>query len=284
MPSPSPRLVRAFVVILLLAISVSGCSRFKRKQSNENEGVPVTELYDKAHTAMRRGNWANALTAFRRLVAQYPYGEYTEQALIEIAYAQFKMGNNEEAISSIDRFLRTYPTHRHTAYMYYLRGLVNSNRDTVFLQKVWNLDASRRDLATPTQAYSDFNIVTSRFPNSRYATDAATRMRELRDMFARHDVEVALYYLRRGAWIAAAERARYVLETWPQNSFQYDAVAILAASYTRLGNTTLATDAERVLRQNQPEHAYFAGRWPRYPWTIRKLNPFAGEKSALDRH
>jgi len=284
MTSPSPHLVRALVVILLLALSVSGCSRFKRKQNNENEGIPVAELYDKAHTAMRRGNWANALTAFRRLVAQYPYGEYTEQALIESAYAQFKMGNNEEAIASIDRFLRTYPTHRHTAYMYYLRGLVNSNRDTVFLQKVWNLDASRRDLSTPTQAYSDLNIVSSRFPNSRYASDAAMRMRELRDMFARHDIEVALYYLRRGAWIAASERATYVLETWPQNSFQYDAVAILAASYTRLGNTALATDAERVLRQNQPDHAYFAGRWPRYPWTIRKLNPFAGEKSALDRH
>jgi len=282
MTSRSSHLVRALVVVLLITISVSGCSR-KRKQNNENEGIPVTELYDKGHTAMRRGNWANALTAFRRLVAQYPYGEYTEQALIESAYAQFKMGNNEEAISSIDRFLRTYPTHRQTAYMYYLRGLVNSNRDTVFLQRVWNLDASRRDLATPTQAYSDFNIVTNRFPNSRYAADAAIRMAELRDMFARHDIEVALYYLRRGAWIAASERARYVLETYPQNSFQYDAVAILAASYTRLGNATLASDAERVLRQNAPQHAYFAGRWPRYPWTIRKLNPFAGEKSALDK-
>jgi len=282
MTSRFPRRTFAIVTVLLIAISVTGCSRSKRKNNTENEGVPVAELYERGHTAMRRGNWANALPAFRRLVAQYPYGDYTEQALIESAYAQFKMGNNEEAISSIDRFLRTYPTHRHTAYMYYLRGLVNSNRDTVFLQKVWNLDASRRDLATPTQAYSDFNIVTGRFPNSRYATDATIRMRELRDLFARHDIEVALYYLRRGAWIAAAERAKYVLETWPQNSFQYDAIAILAASYTHLGNTTLATDAERVLRQNAPQHAYFTGRWPRYPWTIRKLNPFAGEKSALD--
>jgi len=283
MTLPSPHLVRVLVVILLLAVTVTGCSRGKRRQSNENEGVPVSELYDKGHTAMRRGNWANALTAFRRLVAQYPYGEYTEQALMESAYAQFKMGNNEEAISSIDRFLRTYPTHRHTAYMYYLRGLINANSDTVFLQRVWSLDASRRDLATPTQAYSDFRIVTDRFPNSRYAADARLRMAELRDMFARHDIEVALYYLRRGAWVAATERATYVLETWPQTSYQYDAIAILAASYTRLGNTTLATDAERVLRQNQPGHAYFAGRWPRYPWTIRKLNPFAGEKSALEK-
>jgi len=279
-----PHFTRTLVVILLLAITVTGCSRSKRKQSNENEGIPVSELYDKGHTAMRRGNWAVALTAFRRLVAQYPYGEYTEQALIESAYAQFKMGNNEEAISSIDRFLRTYPTHRHTVYMYYLRGLVNSNRDMVFLQKVWNLDASRRDLATPTQAYSDFTIIVNRFPNSRYATDAANRIAGLRDMFARHDVEVALYYLRRGAWVAAVERAKHVLETWPQNSFEHDAVAIMAASYTRLGNTALATDAERVLRQNAPDHAYFTGRWPRYPWTVRKLNPFAGEKSALDQH
>jgi len=275
---------RAIVIVLLIALTVTGCFRKGRsKDKGDNEGVPVAELYDKGHTAMRRGNWANALTAFRRLVAQYPYGDYTEQALVETAYAQFKMGNNEEAISSIDRFLRTYPTHRNTVYMYYLRGLVNSNRDTVFLQRVWNLDASRRDLATPTQAYSDFNIVATRFPNSRYAEDASARMRDLRDMFARHDIEIALYYLRRGAWVAASERARHVLETYPQNRYQYDAVAILAASYTRLGNTALAEDAERVLRLNDPTHPYLNGHWPRYPWTIRKLNPFAGEKSALDK-
>ena len=156
---------------------------------------------------MEGGNWSGATTAFKRLVAQYPYGAYTEQALMEIAFAQYKMGDNDEAISSIDRFLRTYPTHRNTPYMYYLRGLVNSSRDTVFLQRVWKLDASRRDLATPNQAYADFATLIDRYPNTRYAQDARQRMVALRNMFARHEIEVALYYMRRQAWVAAAERA-----------------------------------------------------------------------------
>ncbi|MDT0850605.1 outer membrane protein assembly factor BamD, partial [Staphylococcus pseudintermedius] len=143
----------------------------------------------------------------------YPYGPYTEQALIETAYAQYKSGKHDDAISSIDRFIRTYPTHRNIAYLYYLRGLVNSSRDTVFLQKVWRLDVSRRDLATPMQAYNDFQIVVERYPNSRYAEDARKRMIVLRDTFARHELDVSLYYLRRTAYVAAADRAKFLLET-----------------------------------------------------------------------
>jgi outer membrane protein assembly factor BamD len=279
-----PFLRRAVLLLLLATLATSGCARLKGmfKDDDENEGVPVEELYDKGHKSMTNGNWNGAVITYRRLVAQYPYGNYTEQALMETAYAQFKMGDNEEAISSIDRFIRTYPTHRNVAYMYYLRGLVNSNRDTVFLQRVWKLDASRRDLATPTQGYNDFTIVTERYPNSRYAADARQRMVALRNLFARHEIETALYYLRRDAWIAAADRAKYLLETYPQSEYQNDAVAVLAEAYTRLGNETLAADAKRVLQQNEPDHPYLSGDWPDYPWTVRKLNPFAGEKSAID--
>ena len=276
--------VRAFVLLLTLVLFASGCARMSKlfKDEDANEGVPVEQLYDEAHTKMTQGNWASAETIFKRLVAQYPYGDYTEQALVETAYAQYKAGKHEEAISSIDRFLRTYPTHRMAPYMYYLRGLVNSNRDTVFLQRVWKLDASRRDLATPTQAYNDFLIVAERYPNSRYAADAKARMATLRDMFARHELETALYYLRRTAYVAAADRATYLLETYPQSSYQNDAVATLAAAYTGLGNEQLAADARRVLEQNEPGHPYLEGDWPDYPSMFRKLNPFAGDKSALD--
>lgn len=279
-----PALRLATLLLLLAVFAMSGCARMKGmfKDKDALEGQPVEELYAKAEKSMRKGSWDNAQTVFKRLVAQYPYGPYTEQALIETAYAQFKAGNNEEAISTIDRFIRTYPTHRNIPYMYYLRGLVNSNRDTVFLQRVWRLDASRRDLATPMQAYNDFNIVTERFPNSRYANDARLRMAALRNLFARHDMDVSLYYLRRGANVAAVNRAKYVLETYPQSEYQNDAVAALAEGYTRLGNDTLAADARRVLQQNDPQHPYLSGKWPDYPWTVRKLNPFAGEKSALD--
>jgi outer membrane protein assembly factor BamD len=283
----TPRLpaLRHLLILLMLGLFVTtGCSRLKGmfKDKDALEGQPVEQIYAKGQKLMHSGNWSGATNAYKRLVAQYPYGPYTEQALMETAYAQYKSGDNEEAISSIDRFIRTYPTHRNTPYMYYLRGLVNSNRDTVFLQKVWTLDASRRDLATPMQAYNDFTIVTTRYPNSRYAVDARQRMVALRNMFARHDMDVGLYYLRRGANISALERAKYLLETYPQSEYQNDAVALMAEAYTRLGNATLAADAKRVLQQNDPQHPYLTGDWPDYPWAIRKLNPFAGEKSALD--
>jgi len=276
---------RALLCLLLIAVLAgSGCARMKGmfKDKNANEGQPVEELYAKAHKLMTRGNWSGAEVVFKRLVAQYPYGPYTEQALVETAYSQYKSGKHDDAVSSIDRFIRTYPAHRNTAYMYYLRGLVDSSRQTVFLQKVWRLDASRRDLATPQQAYNDFQIVTERYPNSRYAEDARKRMAELHNVFARHELDVALYYLRRTAYVAAADRAKRVLETYPQSQYQNDAVATLAAAYTGLGNTTLAADAKRVLQQNDPNHPYLRGEWPDYPSNLRKLNPLAGEKSALD--
>ncbi|KRG62330.1 competence protein [Stenotrophomonas humi] len=270
--------VRLTALLLVLVFAATGCHRGDKKK-DADEGAPVEQLFEKSHKLMEGGNWSGAEGSFKRLIAQYPYGPYTEQAMIESAYAQYKAGKNDDAVSSIDRFIRTYPTHRNIAYMYYLRGLANGNRDTVFLRRVWSLDASRRDLSTPRQAYADFNIVADRYPNSRYAADARQRMVELRDVFAQHELDDGLYYARRGAWVSAAGRANYLLETYPQSAFQYDAVALLGEAYTHLGNKTLADDARRVLELNQPQHPWLAGNWPKYPWMIRKLNPFAGEKS-----
>jgi len=282
---PRGSLLRSFLALALATLLLSGCSALKGMFSDKdaNEGLPVVQLYDKGHAHMVKGSWSMAIQAYKRLVAQYPYGPYAEQALVETAYAEFKSGLNEDAISTIDRFIRTYPTHRNIAYLYYLRGLVNSNRDTVFLQRVWTLDASRRDLSTPEQAYNDFKIVTDRYPRSIYADDARARMVDLRNLFARHDLDVALYYLRRGAWVAAADRATDMLETYPQSATQDDAVAILAEAYTRLGNQALADDARRVLEKNDPQHPWLRGEWPAFPSHLRRLNPFAGERSPLDQ-
>ena len=154
---------------------------------------------------------------------------------------------------------------------------------TVFLQKVWKLDASRRDLATPEQAFADFQIVVDRYPNSRYAEDARARMADLRNLFARHELDVALYYLRRTAYVAAADRAKRVLEVYPQSKYQSDAVATLVVAYDGLGNKALADDARRVLQQNDPNHPLLTGEdWPDFPSNLRKLNPFAGDKSPLE--
>ena len=281
--TPRSSLLRLSALMLVMFVA-TGCGSLGKmfKDKDADEGQPVATIYDKAHRSMRSGNWAAAITSFKRLVAQYPYGSYTEQALIETAYAQYKSGKHEEAISSIDRFIRTYPTHRHAAYMYYLRGMVNSNRDAVFLQKVWTLDASRRDLATPQQAFNDFSIVVDRYPNSRYADDARARMNALRDMFARHELETALYYLRRTAYVAAVDRSKFLLDTYPESKYANDAIAVMAAAYTALGNQALADSSRAKLQEKAPNHPYLAGRWPDYPSNLRKINPFAGEKSPLD--
>lgn len=280
MTSRSVLLRPASVLALALVFAVSGCSGVKglfKKNKDKNEGVAVAALYDKAHDQMEHGKWSSASEVFGRLVAQYPYGPYTEQAMMEQAYAQYKSGKHEDAVSTIDRFIRTYPTHKNIAYFYYLRGLANMARNTVFMARTFNLDTSNRDLEAPLQAYADFNTVATRYPNSRYASDARQRMVYLRNEFAHFELNTGLYYLRRGAWVSAAGRANYVLETYPQSESQNDAVALLAEAYTRMGNATLAADAKRVLEQNDPQHPWLAGHWPKGRGVISRLNPFSGD-------
>ena len=270
---------RLATLLLVGALALSGCSRGTKEDAPE--GTPVQTLYQDSLKLLEAGNWSGAENGYRRLLAQFPYGPYTEQALIETAYAQYKAGKHDDAVSTIDRFIRTYPTHRNIAYLYYLRGLANANRDTVFLRRVWSLDSSRRDLSTPRQAYADFNIVTERYPNSRYAADARERMGALRNTFALGELNSGLYYLRRGAWTSAAGRANFVLETYPDTAYQADAIALLAASYEGMGNQALASSARSQLASVNAQHPYLSGDWPNYSWMIRKLNPFAGEKSPL---
>ncbi len=275
---------RPMHLLALLAIAVvlttSGCARMKGvfKDKDKNEGLPVSQLYDRAHGAMVKGRWSNASETFNRLIAQYPYGAYTEQALMEQAYAEYKAGKHDDSVSTIDRFIRTYPTHQNIAYMYYLRGLSNMARNTVFLSKAFKLDMSNRDLQSPQQAYNDFSTVATRYPNSRYSADARQRMIFLRNEFARFELNNGLYYLGRSAWVAAADRGIYLLETYPQSEYQNDAVALLAESYTRMGNTVLAADARRVLEQNDPKHPWLSGHWPKGQGIFSRLNPLAGDK------
>src|SRR3546814_8828559 len=130
----SPHHVRNVLLVLLLVLfTASGCARLKGmfKEQDSLEGQPVAEIYARGQKQMHGGNWSGAVTTYKRLVAQYPYGPYTEQALMETAYAHYKGGNNEEAISSIDRFIRTYPTHRNIAYMYYLQTRRAQTRERV---------------------------------------------------------------------------------------------------------------------------------------------------------
>lgn len=271
------------LVLVLLALSIAGCSRFKLFNRDEPlETLPVDQMYDEAKTSLKAGNLARAKRYYSRLVARFPYGAYTEQSQLELAYAQYRSGDSDEAASSINRFIRTYPTNTHIDYAYYLKALINFNRENAFLERFVRLDMTQRDQGAPRQSFNDFGELLRRYPNSRYAPDARQRMVHLRNLMARHEINVGKYYLRRGAWVAAAARGEYVVEHYPQSMHDGDALALMVESYRQLGQEKLATDARRVLELNHPDHAYLSGDWPEKRSLFKRMWPFddEGDKDA----
>lgn len=270
-----------FLLILMLVLTLGGCQTMGKwfgDKEAETETLPVEAMYGSAKASMDSGNYDRAGRYYQRLVSRFPYGPYSEQAQLELAYVQHKQAKTEEATSTINRFIRTYPTHRHIDYAYYLKALINFDRSSGLLLRLARQDMSARDLGAPTQSLNDFADVVRRYPNSRYAPDARQRMIYLRNLLAQHELNVGLYYLRRDAFVASANRGKFMLQTFPQSAYDGDAVALMAASYRGMGEATLEADARRVLEQNYPDHDYLkGGRWPAKDGFFSRLNPFDGD-------
>ena len=268
-------------LVVVLALTLPACSTMKGwfggDKEDKTERLSVEELYTSAHADLLDGDYSRAHKYFTRLIARFPFGPYNEQSQLELAYVQYKIGKPEDATATIDRFIRTYPRHRHIDYAYYLKAIINFDRNVGLMNRVFKTDPSARDLNGPLTSFNDFNEVLRRYPNSKYAVDARQRMVYLRNELARHEMIVGVYYLRRGAWVSAVNRGKYLLENYPQSEYEDDAIALMAAGYTKLGQTTLAEDSKRVLQQNYPEHPYLKGKWPNYEGFFSKLNPFSGE-------
>lgn len=269
-------------LFLVLALALPGCKTVggwfgKDGKEAKTETLPVETLYAEALENLHDGDYGDAQRYYGRLIARFPFGPYSEQSQLELAYVQYKLGKPEDATSSIDRFIRTYPRHPHIDYAYYLKAVINFDRNVSLLTRLARTDVSSRDLNGPLTSLNDFGEVISRYPNSIYAQDARQRMVYLRNQLARHERNVGLYYLRVGAYIAAANRGKFLIENYPQSQYQGDAVAIMAVAYTELGQKQLANDAVAVLKLNDPNHAYFSGDFPPSKGFFRKLNPFKGE-------
>lgn len=268
-------LPRLLVPVLLALLAACGDTRIDRIET-----LPVDELYAEAKQSLEASNYERAARYYKRLVARFPFGRYTEQAELELGFAQYKAGDAEEALSTTNRFIRQYPTHPHIDYAYYLRGLINFNREYGVLERYVQTDATRRDLANARQSFQDFGELIQRFPNSRYAVDSRQRMIHLRNGLAQAELNVASFYLRRKAYIAAQTRAKFLIETYPQTPQTGDALAIMAESYRQLGQEKLADDALAVLRLNFPDHPYLGGGWPAKRSLWWQLVPFVGERRA----
>jgi len=232
-----------------------------------DDGRTADELYLEAKAAVTKGNYNRAAQLFSQLQTRYPFGRYTEQAQLEMAYAQYKLGQPDPAIATLDRFVKTYPAHPNIDYAFYLKGLVNFEENYGFLAKIFPSRVRDRDQTIARQSFNDFNELLRRFPDSQYAPDARQRMVYLKNNLAAYEIEVSKYYMRRTAYIAAAKRARYVLETYPNTPETSVALTILHEAYTNLEMEELADGTLRVLALNYPEDPYVTGQKHKKSWT-----------------
>ncbi|MCS6786116.1 MAG: outer membrane protein assembly factor BamD [Thiobacillaceae bacterium] len=246
---------------LLLTMTVAGCGLLP-DSPDETAKWSASKLYSEAKAQLAEGNYQRAIQLFEKLEARYPYGPYAQQAQLEVAYAHYKDNEPASAIAAAERFIRLYPNHPHVDYAYYLKGLANFVEDRGLLAGLGGQDMSERDPKAAREAFEAFRELATRFPDSKYTPDALARMRYLVNALASHEVHVARYYFKRGAYVAAANRGKYVLEHYPQAPAQEEALYLMAASYDRLGLADLRDDALRVLKLNFPNSPYLTGQDP----------------------
>ncbi len=242
--------MRAAFIVFIITIGLTGCGIIG-KDYDETEGWSASELYNKAAGELDSANYERAIELYQKLETRYPFGRYAMQGQLDVAYAHYRANQPEEAIAAADRFIKLYPQNPYVDYAYYMKGIVNYNRSVGFIDRFVPTDASQRDPGAALDAFQDFAVLVERFPDSKYTADARQRMLYLRNNLARNEVNVARYYMKRGAYIAAANRAQYVIERFQRTSAVEDALEILIDAYERLGEDKLAGDARRVLDLNR---------------------------------
>jgi len=215
---------------------------------------------------MAAKQYERAIKMLEKLEARYPYGRYAQQAQLEVAYVYWKAGERASALAAADRFIKLYPDHASVDYAYYLKGLVSFNENQGLLSILDSPDMAERDPKSARDSFEAFKEVVNRFPDSKYRDDAAARMRYLVNAMAQHEVHVARYYMKRGAYVAAANRAQYAVQNYPQAPAVEEAVFIMVKAYDALNMADLRDAADRVMRKNFPQSKYLAGYKPRAPW------------------
>ena len=241
------------ITVISLLLLISGCSYFEDKEDPTTNWT-AERLYAEAKGNLDSGNYSKAVEYYEKLEARFPFGVYGQQSLLDLAYAYYKTDATDSAVSAAERFIKLYPQNKHVDYAYYLKGLANSQRGKGFAERVFPIDETQRDPASAIQAFQDFSELVTRFPESEYVYDAKQRMVHLRNVLATHEVNVANYYMRRGAYLAAANRARFVVEKYPKTPAVPDALSIMAKAYKIMEMDDLSEDTLRVLELNYPNH------------------------------
>lgn len=264
-----PRLLQRILTVLAmfsLGWMLAACGMLDDK-TDETKGWSAQKLYAEARAQLDSRSYEKAISYYQKLEGRYPYGRFAQQAQMELAYAYYKDKDPAGAITAAERFIKNHPNHPNVDYLYYLKGVANFNDDLGILGFVSGQDMSERDPKAARDAFDAFKELVAKFPDSKYSPDAIERMKYLVNALAEHEVHVARYYLKRGAFVAAANRAQFALKTYPTAPANEEGLLLLVKAYDALGMKDLRADAERVMLKNFPDSKYLRGDGGRgKPW------------------
>ncbi len=241
-----------YVLLLVFSLALWGCS--SNDELPEMADTGEQQMYEQIQEYLQNSNYSESVRALQLLESRYPFGKYAEQAQLELIYAHYQAYEHEAAVEAADRFIRLHPQNPNVDYAYYMKGLAAYTGTEDIFDRFIPTDHSERDTSHFKEAFGEFAQLVSRYPASPYAADARARMVYLRNLLARHEITVANYYFRRGAYLAATNRGSYVVENFQQTPAVADGLAVMAQGYILLGYNDLARDTIAVLAQNYPDH------------------------------
>ncbi|EOY6984379.1 outer membrane protein assembly factor BamD [Yersinia enterocolitica] len=238
--------MKYLVAAATLSLVLTGCSSNKDVVPDN----PPSELYATAQQKLQDGNFKGAITQLEALDNRYPFGPYSQQVQLDLIYAYYKSADLPLAQASIDRFMRLNPTHPNIDYVLYMRGLTDMALDDSALQGFFGIDRSDRDPQHAKAAFRDFNQLIQSYPNSQYATDAQKRLMFLKDRLAKHELAVAQYYTKRGAYVAVVNRVEQMLRDYPDTQATRDALPLMENAYKQLQLNAQADKVAKIIAAN----------------------------------
>ncbi|WP_201591215.1 outer membrane protein assembly factor BamD [Psychrobacter pulmonis] len=253
------------ITLLALSVNLVGCQTFKNLTGGKDvDAVATAEkseqgYYNDAIAQIDKGRYTQAIEDLNNLRTFYPTGQYAEQALLDVMYAQYESGKFEAAAASAEQFISLYPSNPQVSYAYYVRGVANMQGSSEGL-KLFKLNQAERDTAYLRIAFANFQELINKYPNSPYAPDAAQRMTFIYNQFAESEMSAANWYVEREAYVAAVNRAKWVFQYYPLSESVPDALAILAYSHEKLGLNDLANEYKTLLQINYPNMLSADGR------------------------
>ncbi|MFL2706942.1 MAG: outer membrane protein assembly factor BamD [Gammaproteobacteria bacterium] len=239
--------------ILTIFILIFGLSSCSSNEEIPDERLIEKELYDQAQSRLKSASYSSAIMSLEALESRFPFGRYAEQAQAELIYAYYMNSQFEASQSAAERFINLHPRHSHTGYAFYMKGLAAFTDDSGLFSRYFQSDLAKREVIMAQSSFDELSDFVSRYPRSEYVPHAKQRMIYLRNLLAEHEIYVADFYMKRGAYLAAIGRAKYVIEHLPNTPQTPYALSILVEAYEILDYKELKQTSLVILNSNYPE-------------------------------